>query len=671
MVDTDFELVFDAIDELPFAVGKKLLIDILRADTSNQSILRNKLDKLECFGSMAYEEYELQDLIQDLLRKGWLAQESVAGKEYYKVLAITPKGRKGKENPLAFKKPELEIKPTVITDKERELFKQFDFFLGNYNDEQKKAITSIEPIIACIAGAGSGKTTVLTKRIEFLTTFKSVDPKKILAITFTRKAKEEMIKRLSDAQACRYVQVDTFNSFCEGLLKRHNDLIYQRPVSVISYSEKIEVIKQALHANGLTFLQATDIYFTSAQQKLKSDDELNFAFINDCFTMRDYFKNAGKAFEDFTDELEPKDRRTGELVVQTCRFVEEWMIRNGKRDFSDQIIDTIQLFKKHPQLIPNYDHLLVDEYQDVNTVQCELIRILQPPNMFIVGDPRQAIYGWRGSRVNYIMDFQKISNDTITLTKNYRSSPAIVSLMNTCIKEMLLPDVTTTTDFEKKTALLSFNSEDDELQFILEKLVEDEKETFILARTNRILQKCSNMLKEKQIPHLLRSEYDASANQSKITLGTVHGIKGLEAERVFVMSASSTSFPCKASDHPIVDAMKFEEYNREEEELRLFYVAISRAKKELYMTHTGSATSFITGAMRATLEKSKGILPRLHEWRSSVARREQRPPYFIMHDSTMQEIAALKPMNLEDLEDIKGMGPLKVQKYGSQILSLF
>jgi len=671
MANTDFEIIFDAIDELPFAVGKKLLIDILRANTSNQSILRNKLDKLGCFGSMAYDEAELQELIQNLIRKGWLAQESVPGKEYFKVLAITSKGRKGKENPLAFKKPDLEIQPTIITPRERELFKQFDFFLGSYNDEQKKAITSNEGVVACIAGAGSGKTTVLTKRIEFLTTYRSIDPKKILAITFTRKAKEEMKKRLAKYPTCKDVRIETFNSFCEKTLKEHNDLIYNKPVFVISYSEKIEVIKQALHANGLTFIQAIDIYFKPGQRKNKSDDELMFAFINDCFTTRDYFKSAGKAFEDFAKELEPKDRRTGELVIQTCRFVEEWMIRNGKRDFSDQITDTIQLFKKHSKLIPHYDHLLVDEYQDVNTVQCELIRILQPPNIFIVGDPRQAIYGWRGSRVNYIMDFQRASNDTITLTKNYRSSPAIVHLMNTCIKEMRLPDVEKTTDFEKETALLSFTTEDDELQFIVDKLLEEDKETFILARTNRILKKFSNLLAEKGIPHLLRSELDASDNQSKITLSTVHAIKGLEAERVFVISASTSSFPCKVSEHPILDAMKFEDYNREEEELRLFYVAISRAKKELYITHTGNATSFLTSTMRKTLEQSKGILPILHEWRSSVARREQRPPYFIMHDSTMQEIAAKKPMCLEDLEDIKGMGPLKVQKYGNQILSLF
>ncbi len=667
----DFELIFDAIEELPFAVGKKLLIDVLRANTSNQSILRNKLDKLECFGSMAYEEYELQDAIADLLRKGLLSQESVPGKSYFKVLHITNKGRKAKEQPLAFKKPELTIEPTVITDQERALFDQFDFFLGSFNDEQKKAITSNESIISCIAGAGSGKTTVLTKRIEFLTTYRSVDPTKILAITFTRKAKEEMEKRLSGVPQCAGVRVETFNSFCERLLRTYNNLIYERPVSVISYSEKIEVVKQALHHNGLTFDQAIDTYFTPAQRKLKSDEELMFAFINDCFTMRDYFKNTGKTFEEFTDELDEKDKKTGGLVVQTCRFVEEWMIRNGKRDFSDQITDTIQLFRKQPKLIPSYDHILVDEYQDVNTVQTELLRLLQPLNMFIVGDPRQAIYGWRGSKVSYIMDFQKASGDTITLVKNYRSSPAIVHLMNHCIREMKLPDVIPTQDFEKNTALFSFTSEADELQFILEKLVEEDKETFILARTNRVLKKCSEMLRSKQIPHLLRSEYDASENTSKITLATVHAIKGLEAERVFVMSASSSNFPCKASDHPILDAMKYDEYDRDEEELRLFYVAISRAKKELYITHTGSPSIFITSTMRASLEQSKGVLPRLQEWRSAVSRREQRPPYFIMHDSTMQEIAALQPATLEELEDIKGMGPLKIQKYGHEILGLF
>ena len=153
---------------------------------------------------------------------------------------------------------------TNITDQDRIMFNELDFFIGNYNENQKKAIISPSKKILCVAGAGSGKTSVLTKRIEFLIKYRGVDPKKILAITFTRKAKQEMKKRLIELGVNTHVQ--TFNSFSEKVLRIYGDKIYRRFIKVIDYREKIIMIISALDHLGLKIEDAIDIYFKSYQK---------------------------------------------------------------------------------------------------------------------------------------------------------------------------------------------------------------------------------------------------------------------------------------------------------------------------------------------------------------------------------------------------------------------
>src|SRR3989344_1714795 len=176
-----------------------------------------------------------------------------------------------------------------------QLFKAFDFFLSRYNEQQKKAITSAASHILCVAGAGSGKTSVLTKRIEFLIRFRSVTPESILAITFTRKAREEMQKRLSSA-GIDGVHVETFNYFCENLLRKYSGIVYSHEVSVLSYKDKVELIHQALKKDNKTMQQALDLYYPPTKGKLA--DELARGFMNDCFTVLEYYKSEGKEIDE-------------------------------------------------------------------------------------------------------------------------------------------------------------------------------------------------------------------------------------------------------------------------------------------------------------------------------------------------------------------------------------
>ncbi|MBR9706791.1 ATP-dependent helicase, partial [Candidatus Pacearchaeota archaeon] len=457
--------------------------------------------------------------------------------------------------------------------------------------------------------AGSGKTSVLTKRIEFLIKYKGVDPKKILAITFTRKARQEMDTRLK----CMGIStnVETFNSFSEKILRKYASLIYNRDIKVINYGNKIMSLMAALNNQGLTIDDAINKYFTPNQKRNKTPEQLSRLFMNDCFFILEYFKSKNLDLYDFSIDSDPEHAATAKMMHKLSLYLKKYMEVSGLRDFTDQIIDTIKFFKENKDFIPEYDYILIDEYQDVNAMQIELLDLINSKNIFAVGDPRQSIFGWRGSSINYILNFQKKYPESIviTLTKNYRSNNHVVDFMNKSIKNMGLPDIKHNFFGEKQIFLENLSTELAEFEYIINRILWSNvgrEEIFVLSRTNRQLMDLSKIMKQKGIPHIIKTdEFNGSANASvgQVTLATIHSIKGLEAKTVFVMGCNEQNFPCKASDHPVIEIIKVEDYDKEEEERRLFYVAISRAKQTLYLTYTGkNPTYFINKEMLDMLD---------------------------------------------------------------------
>jgi superfamily I DNA/RNA helicase len=694
--ELEYIYILKAIDEIPFGVGKKLLIEFLQGKETHDSIKKNKLHFCMNFGTMGYEVQELTYLIDNLIMNNMIKFVQVKNNKFWKVLELTEKGRNEIIEPTLHKRKlssSFKQKETIITEQDKAAFKALEFFLNGYNDYQKKSIICNNSHILCIAGAGSGKTTVLTKRIEFLTKYRSQDAKKILAITFTRKARQEMISRLEHLAD---VHVETFNSFCEKILRKHNDLIYDKQVKVISYRDKFVIIKNALDSLKIGLPRVIDIYFSKGQRISKTNEQLGNIFMNDIFFLRDYFKFKNLPIEEESFDISSEHKQSFKLVLNICNYVEEFMKKNGYRDFADQLLDTISLFNKHPELIPKFDQILIDEYQDVNSTQIELVDILNSKNIFCVGDPRQSIYGWRGSDIKYIINFEeKYPNaEIITLTKNYRSTEHIVKLINKSITNMGLPDLESEIGGEKDIKLLKFNSEQKEFEFIIQKIISSplsREEIFVLARTNRQLNDLSSMMKMRGIKHVLRSDEmrkSVIAGKEEITLATIHAIKGLEAEMVFVIGCSVINFPCKGSEHPIIDMVKVGEYDKEEEERRLFYVAMSRAKKTLYLSYCGkNPTYFMTKEMLSLIDKKEidlkiknsetkingnceNLLTRLQDWRTQLSRELNIPPYIIMHDRTLLEIATKMPQTTYELETIYGVGPTKVMKYGEDLLEL-
>ncbi|RLG14683.1 MAG: hypothetical protein DRN66_01395 [Candidatus Nanohalarchaeota archaeon] len=696
--ELDYIFVLKAIKEISFSVGKKLLIDFLRGEESNKSIARNCLASKQNFGTLAYDEEELNAMIDNLILNNLIEVTSINGKKFWKVLELTEKGRKEIDNPVLYKKKlsfNFKETQTQITQKEKELFEKYSDFLNHFNDEQKKAIISSNEHILCLAGAGSGKTTVLTKRIEFLVKYRSVAPKKILAITFTRKARAEMMRRLEHISD---VNIETFNSFCEKILRWYNNMIYSKTVRVINYRDKIVMVGKALSSLNISPEQATDIYFSYAQKKGKTTEQLQNIFMNDCFFIRDYYKFKNKSLRKLSFETANKDnKKSAELVFGVCNYIEAYMKKYGLRDFADQLIDAITLFEKHKEIIPKFEHVLVDEYQDVNSTQIKLVDILNSPNLFCVGDPRQSIYGWRGSDIRYILNFEDNypTCDIITLTKNYRSTKHLVELINNSIKNMGLADLESTIEGEKDINLLKFSSEDAEFNHVLQKILSSDlpgNEIFVLARVNRQLNEISQRMKIAGIKHVVRSDEmkrSSKARKDDVTLATIHAIKGMEAKMVLIVGCNALNFPCKGTEHPVVDMVKVEEYDKEEEERRLFYVAMSRAKEILYLTYSGKKpTYFITKTMLELMDAKKEklqlkikekinmdisklsgtLVARLKSWRSSLAREMDLPAYCILHDRTLLEIAQKMPKSSAELEKIHGFGPAKIAKYGEDIL---
>jgi superfamily I DNA/RNA helicase len=729
----DYVFVLKALKELPFGVGRNLLIDHLQGIEENESVRKHKFFDLQSFGSLAYGKGELNSMIGNLLMKGFIELSPIPNIKFGKVLKLTKKGElelagqaDGKEtknentadNSENIEDPDDNLlhSKTVITDADRLLFLEFDFFLSNYNDEQKKAVISISPHVLCVAGAGSGKTTVLTKRIEFLVKFCSVKPEKILAITFTRKARQEMMRRLSTSGFSGEVFVETFNSFCEKTLKKHTDLVYGRQVNVLNYHDKIKIIKNALSKLGLSMEYAIKKYFNGREQKGKTDEQLMNIFMNDCFFIRDYLKFKNRSLDDFLCDADAKCYESVVLVKKICAYIEEYLVSHGLRDYADQLLDTLKLFKEHSETLPQFEHILIDEYQDVNSTQIELINLLNAPKLFCVGDPRQSIYGWRGSDVSYILEFEKTYPDCeiIHLTKNYRSTSYIVELINQSIKHMGLPDLEAWQKGEKDLRLLSFASEEAEHEFVIQRILSSEiprNEIFVLARTNKQLSELSDLMRQRGMKHVLRGdegEQSIFTMEDDVTLATVHAIKGMEAEMVFLIGCTTANFPCRGSEHPVVDMVKVDEYDKDEEEKRLFYVATSRAKQSLYLSYAGkSFTSFLTrdiiklidpehealkqrslfeysqssaknifakaNASTITARKSSDsskVASRLIDWRRKTSDELGVAPFMIMHDKTLYEIAEKLPLQADELREIHGMGPAKMRRFGKEILEL-
>jgi superfamily I DNA/RNA helicase len=685
-------MVLKAIAELKFGVGRRFMTDIL-IGSATERVKGHGFHKNKYFGSLgAFTQEEIRRLLNELDFKGFIEVKRPDPNKFYRVVCLTEKGKKEILEENGFVSNELSLKIEDVTEKDKGLFSLFGGFLDNLNPYQKKAVIDNTKEILCIAGAGTGKTTVLTKRIEFLSRLKNVPDDKILAITFTRKARKEMITRLEDKVPGHGFQIETFNSFCEKMLIKHGHLIYGKKYAVLDFRKKILLINKILKDLDHTPESATDLYFSHRKFIAEDKHTLHLRFINDLFAVMDHYRNSGKDFSSLKEvalNLGYADKAVANLVLNVVEKIITYKREFGFRDYTDQIIHTMKLFSLFPETVPSFEHVLVDEYQDVNNMQIKLLDYLKPKNIFMVGDPRQSIFGWRGSNIRHIIGFKERypKGKVLGLSINYRSKEGIIKVLNSVIAPMKIPDVTCSEknrSNEKSVLLLDHDNEEREELFVVQSILSlsiKRKDVFVLARTNKQLEKMALRLKKAGIDFIKKTveKPNAEARDNQVTLSTVHAIKGLEAEIVYLIGANSFSFPCRASEHPILDILKTNDcYDKYDEELRVLYVALSRAKSKLVINYYSTLTPFINERTAKLIENIRiskkspdnTLFGKLKNWRLEKSRELNVKAFQIFSDKTLIEICQTGPTTKEELYDIHGMGPTKVKRYGKDILNI-
>ena len=289
------------------------------------------------------------------------------------------------------------------------------------NDMQQKIVDHTEGAVMVLAGAGSGKTKVLTHRIANILNKGLAYPSQVLAITFTNKAANEMRERLSSlCQNAGYIWAQTFHSFCARVLRSEIDHLegYNRNFSIYDESDKKLVLKKVLKNNN----EKEEDYLCDLMHDISSYKNQNIS-LDELAVINSYKPNY-------------------QTNIKYMREYESVMKQNNALDFDDLLIKTLELFKSSDEVREKYQHnfryILIDEFQDTNNVQYDLVKILADyhKNIFAVGDEDQSIYSWRGASVGNIQRFLKdFTNSTLyKLEQNYRSTKSIIDCANKVIK---------------------------------------------------------------------------------------------------------------------------------------------------------------------------------------------------------------------------------------------
>ena len=290
------------------------------------------------------------------------------------------------------------------------------------NDRQKEAVLHTEGPLLILAGAGSGKTRVLTHRIAYLIEEKGVNPWNILAITFTNKAAGEMRERVDNLVGfgSESIWVSTFHSMCVRILRRHIEALgYATNFTIYDTDDQKTLMKDVCKLLEVDTKIYRERSLLSAISKAK----------NELMTPEELMLEAGGDFG-------------RKKVAEVYGEYERQLRANNALDFDDLLLKTVQLFQTQKEVLDYYQerfrYIMVDEYQDTNTVQFELVRLLAGKyrNLCVVGDDDQSIYKFRGANIQNILNFEKVFPDArvIKLEQNYRSTETILEAANGVIR---------------------------------------------------------------------------------------------------------------------------------------------------------------------------------------------------------------------------------------------
>jgi DNA helicase-2/ATP-dependent DNA helicase PcrA len=622
-----------------------------------------------------------------------------------------------------------------------------DRIFEGLNDEQRRAVEAVRGPLCILAGAGSGKTTTITRRIAHQVSTSTFDPLDVLAVTFTDKAAGEMRARLS-ALGVSGVRARTFHSAALAQLR------------------------------GLSAEQPGDILPSKAMALRQIGNTLpkpyRFRPAGDLATEIEWAKNRRVGPDTYLDSLGSHEPPIpANLMLNVYKRYEKGKNDRNVIDFEDLLERAIQMFRSdeyaRERFMARYRSFTVDEYQDVNLLQETLLRewLGERDDLCVVGDDYQSIYGFTGATPQYLLDMPVRFRGAavVRLESNYRSTPQVLALANRLVPklggaEKVLRPVQ---DDGPEPAVRSFSSARAELAFVVKRIRELHaggvpfEEMAVLYRVNFRSEDYEEALAAEKIPFQVRDgaflsrqsarqmlnslrrnettdvaatvrklaeragyleevpdglgdqeltrqgdlarlvrlaeEFDDGERTTAsfvadiearfgtegegrgVNLLTLHRAKGLEFDTVFLPRVEEGELPFKrARTEEGID-----------EERRLFYVGITRAKRHLAISCVldgkRKASSFfdelsdspvrqVRSSAEVQLDDQDPIVEALKKWRLERANADGVPAYVVFHDSTLHSIAERRPGSLPELSRIDGLGPVKLERYGPDVLAV-
>ena len=300
--------------------------------------------------------------------------------------------------------------------------------LMDLNPEQQEAVTTTEGYVRVVAGAGSGKTRALSHRFAFLVNELGILPGHILCVTFTNKSANEMRQRIHSLTGDDDTgYINTFHGFCVSVLQEDSHAVsYPKSFLVIDNSDIDDMLKIIYDERHLTL---RDMTFGRARDMIE---------MRKVFTQKDYYLDMIAMSQEALKEKYEQAQDPNDIIFYGYLYQEK---KAFALDYNDLIRFTLYIFHEHEDIRLKWqkrlEYIMIDEFQDIDALQYELMEVLSAyhRNLFVVGDPDQTIYTWRGAEIRYLMDFDKVfpGTKTILMMTNYRSTPEILSCANALI----------------------------------------------------------------------------------------------------------------------------------------------------------------------------------------------------------------------------------------------
>lgn len=431
------------------------------------------------------------------------------------------------------------------------------------DSQQEAVVYSTEKNIIVIAGAGSGKTRVLTERIRYLVETLHVPAHNIVSITFTNMAAEEMKLRLSDVEGIGDAFIGTIHSFANHIMKESGEkyTLFNDDLDNQLHKELIE--KYCTHLTIDRYLEYKDLKALSDTGKVHRAEVDNFFLPSEMAEFNTLHAPAEVVKNDLKEEVHIT---FGESIETLCK-------KRGIITFDELLIKAKHYFEK---LGASIDYVFVDEFQDVGTLEYNFIRSLSANNYFFVGDDYQSIYGFKGGNVKIFLSLVNSEDfTTYFLTNNYRNGTQILKLATNIINQVdkkVEKNIVPISTFEGEVEVLTRN----QLNNVMGKLLHTEndfKDWFFLTRTNKELYDVHDMCINLGIPYttfkregMTLADLNKKKASKKLKILTVHTAKGLEIDNVILYGNFPLFLPY---------------YRKNDDERKVMYVGITRAIKRL------------------------------------------------------------------------------------------